>query len=127
MSLQGIIAQAQTRWPSMLIDSCVIARVTGETIVGTVRTPTYTTVYTGVCSARAYQASDAIAGDRQLEFRAIRVRLPHGTTGIKVDDRVTITSTHDGALDGKVLVVRNIRTDSYNTVRVLECEDTQDG
>lgn len=111
----------------MLIDSCVIARVTGETIVGTVRTPTYTTVYTGVCSARAYQASDAIAGDRQLEFRAIRVRLPHGTTGIKVDDRVTITSTHDGALDGKVLVVRNIRTDSYNTVRVLECEDTQDG
>jgi hypothetical protein len=111
----------------MLIDSCVIARVTGDSIVGTTRTPTLTQVYSGVCSARALAASDADAGERQLELRTVFVRLPHDTTTIKVDDRVTLTSTHDGALNGRVLTVRNVRTDSYNTVRVLVCEDVQDG
>ena len=121
------VAFFRTAWASRFVDTCVIKRATGSTFnESTGQTePTYTTQYTGVCLVRSRNQSDADFGAQLAEVRGYRVFIPYTETATEPGDLVDVTSTFDGRLDGNQLVVRNVRGDTYNTVRVVECEENQ--
>ena len=119
----------RTQWATRLTDTCWIHRETSSSFNPTtgIETPTYTDVYglTGTpaaCLVRPGPATDVDAGQQQTELRFYTVFVPYDQTGIQPDDRVTVTSTTDGQLDGVTLVVRNVTTDTYNHVRRVRCE-----
>lgn len=117
------------QWERRFVDSCVVKRQTGETFDPDTgqATPTYATQYSGPCLVRPGSPSDTVAGEQQVELRTYTVLVPHHVTTPQVDDLVDVTSTRDGVLNGKTLVVRNVSSDTYNTVRRLVCEDNQGG
>lgn len=122
----------RTRWADELADSCIVKRQTGSSFdSGTGQTtPSYTTQYSGACLVRPVlreEGRSADFGGQQTEYRRYSVFVPYDTDGLQPDDLVDVTSTRDGDLDGKQLVVRNVRTDTYNVVRELNCEDNQGG
>lgn len=114
-------------WATRFVDTCTIGRVTGRTLNTStgVYTPTVVSQYSGPCLVRPQAPASAQAGQELIEQRNYRVFLPYTVTAVKVDDVVTVTSIFDGVLNGKQLIVRNILADTYNTRRVLECEDNQ--
>lgn len=116
----------QARWAEELVDSCVIKEVTGQTLNTTtgVYAVTYSTTYSGPCLVRPARATGVQAGQQQTEVRMYSVYVPHTTTSLEPDLLVDVSSS-DGYLNGRQLVVRNVRGDSYPAVRELECEDTQ--
>lgn len=119
----------RTRWASALVDSCVIKRQTGESFNSStgVTIPTYTTQYSGACLWRPGMRTDEQFGEEQVELRFGTLFIPYDEDDPQVDDLVDMTSTRDGVLNGKQLVVRNVVTDTYNTKRALYCEDNQGG
>ena len=125
-----VAARFRAGWAARLIDSCVIERATGESLNTTTGTRTVTwgtTVYSGACLVRSEQLTEGPAGERRLARGRYLVRIPYDQTGPRADDRVTVTSVTDPALDGRAFIVVNVRADTYNTVRILECEEHRDG
>ena len=114
------------RWAEEFTDTCLIKELTGQAFNSTtgVYVDSYSTSYSGPCAVRPAQATEAQAGQQQTEIRMYDVYVPYTTTALEPDLLVDVTSS-DGYLNGRQLVVRNIRGDSYNAVRQLECEDTQ--
>lgn len=123
------LALFRTQWADRLEDSCVIREITGTALNTTtgVITPTYTQRYSGSCLVRPQSPSSAQVGEQLTEQRGYLVVIPYSETAIGVDMEVVVTSTTDAKLNGKVLIVRNVRTDTYNTARKLDCEDNQGG
>lgn len=116
-------------WATRLTDSCVIRGSSGETLNTTTGelTPTWDTHYSGPCLVRPKSAMSVEAGELLVEQRGYLVVIPYDETDVGVDMEVVVTSNTDEQLDGKVLIVRNVRTDTYNTARKLDCEDNQGG
>lgn len=129
------LAFFRTHWADRMVDTCTIVnRVKGAVNTTTgVYVPTDTTLYTGACLVRPQSASATQAGEELVEQRGYLVVIPWNTTAVVVDGLgieeviVKVDSTRDLLLDVKELVVRNVRTDSYNTARKLDCEDNQGG
>lgn len=117
------------QWPSRMVDTCVVKRVTGSTFNDTtgVRTPTYTTQYSGACLVRPLQAGSVEFGQELVETRGYTVFVPYDETDPLPDDLVDVTSTFDGLLNGKQFVVRNIHGDTNLTVRRLTCQEVVSG
>ena len=129
MTLSGSITFFRTQWAARLLDTCVINRPSlGALNTGTgVYTPTDTPQYSGTCLVRPQSPQSVQFGEELVEMRGYLVAVPHNEADVAVDDVVTVTSTRDLQLNGKRLVVRNVRTDTYNTVRKFDCEDNQGG
>ena len=118
----------QAHWADRFTDTCTIIRTTGQTLnttTGAYSAGTPTTVYSGACLVRPQAASSAQFGGEQVELRGYNVFVPYTVEGVLPDDVVTVTSTTDGELDGKTLIVHNVQSDTYNTRRLLECENNQ--
>lgn len=115
----------QARWLTRMVDSCVVKRVTSTSFNDTtgVRTPTYTTQYSGVCLVRPLSPGSVEFGQELVETRGYTVFVPYTEEDPLPDDLVDITSTSDGFLDGKQFVVRNVPGDTHVTVRRLLCEE----
>lgn len=117
----------RTQWATRFTATCVINRVGLGAINTTtgVYTPTNTPQYSGPCLVRPASPASVQIGEELVEQRNYLVVVPYDEEDVAVDDIVTVTSTNDGVLDGKTLVVRNVRADEYNTARKLDCEDNQ--
>ncbi|HEX5997500.1 MAG TPA: DUF6093 family protein [Jiangellales bacterium] len=122
MSVESLIARGRAAAEKLMVDSCTVRRRTGETTDPNsgVITPTYSTVYTGVC--RVQQASPAArstdAGEAELLLLSRVLQLPMTATGIRAGDQVTIdTSALDPDLDGRVFVVKGEFAKTHATSR----------
>ena len=111
----------------LMVDECTVTRVTGKpTSRTTMRVTQATTeIYAGVCRVRpeATQASQVELVERAAFTRRLLVSLPHGTTGVAVDDVVVITTSVDPELVGARLVVRAVDAGTHRTARRLSCEE----
>lgn len=121
------LAYFRTEWAKRFVDSCIVKRETSASFSAStgVTTPTYTNQYSGSCLVRPMSATGASFGEQRTEARRYMVFIPYDENEPQVGDLVDVTSTRDGILNGKQLVVRNVGTDSYNTRRILDCEDEQ--
>lgn len=119
----------RSQWAQRFVDSCVIKRQTGESFDADTgqTTSTYTNQYSGGCLWRPGIQLDDQFGEQQVELRFGTLYIPYDETDPEPDDLVDMTSTRDGVLDSKQLVVRNVSHDTYNTRRILYCEDNQGG
>lgn len=123
MSRASVLAAGRRKAAESFIDACTIRRETGSTTNQTtgVRTPTYTTLYTGKCRVQQSlaQAAQHDAGEDFLLLLRLEVQLPTaGTTGIAVNDQVTITAAvNDADLVGRVFLVRDLFHKSEATAR----------
>ncbi|MGH3010163.1 MAG: DUF6093 family protein [Gaiellaceae bacterium] len=102
MSVRGVLASGRRRSLILLIDECVIKRVTGSTTdpATDVIVPIYTTIYTGPCRVKPNRTPVArTAGDSPLEVQRYVVQLPWNATGrVQKDDLYVATVCDDAWL-----------------------------
>jgi hypothetical protein len=107
------------------VDTCTIRRVASVSTdpeTGVV-TPTYTTVYSGQCRLKLSVATarPADVGQAQVFMQHPILSLPATTSGVQVDDVVTITaSALMPALVGRVFHVRGLAGSSHMTAARFE-------
>jgi hypothetical protein len=124
VTLRGRIAAE-----ALMVDSCAITRRSGSTVdpeTGVI-TPTYTTVYTGPCRLRLPTATarPLTVGEAQEFTQHPTLSLPALTTGVEIDDIVTITaSALMPALVGRVFHVRGKPSQTHMTAGRFEVLET---
>lgn len=127
MSAASVLARGRAAAEALMVDTCLIQEVTGETTgTGGVVTPTYATVYSGACRIQQpdAQARQEDAGQAYLLMSRRQLQLPMSVTGVRADQRVTITaSAHDPDLVGRVFVVRDEFAKSHATARRVGIEE----
>ena len=123
------LAFFRTQWAERFVDTCVVKRQTGSSFNDTtgVRTPTFTTQYSGPCLVRPRTSHDTQYGQEQVVVFNHVLELPWDEDDPARGDLADITSTRDGKLNGKQFIVNGIPTDTYNTHRILLCQDNQGG
>ncbi len=121
------LAFFRTQWATRFTDTVLVREITGSSLNPStgVITPTYTTRYSGPGLVRPQSPASVQVGEELVEQRGYLVVIPHGEIAIGVDMEVVVTSATDAKLNGKVLIVRNVRADTYNTARKLDAEDNQ--
>ncbi|MGW5556856.1 DUF6093 family protein [Micromonospora sp. NPDC003944] len=119
--LEAVLARGRAAAERLMVDECVIRRVTGEASDddGNV-VNSYESLYSGKCRIQQHvgQAAQADVGeDFQLMLR-LEVQLPMSVAGLEVGDEVTVTaSVHDPDLPGRVFLVRDLAHKSHATAR----------
>ncbi len=125
----ALLAQGRAEAEALMVDTCTIRRVTGQTTNSTtgVVTPTVSTVYSGPCKLQESgglprEANPSPAAPVLMVYR--QLHLPVATsTNIRANDLATIDScVNDAGMVGKVLVVRAERGKSWATARRLDVE-----
>lgn len=114
----------------LMVDACTITRsagnaglneVTGRTV------PRATTVYSGPCQVQVpdTQPQTPEVGERTATVQRLTVKIPVSVTGVRVGDRVTLTTAAlDGDLAGRTYRVAGLHDKTYATSRRLACEET---
>lgn len=125
MSASSITLRGRTKAEALQVDTCTIKRRTGEvTDIDTgVVTPAYTVVYSGQCRLKLSVATarPADVGQAQVFMQHPILSLPATTTGVQVDDVVTITaSALMPSLVGRVFHVRGLAGSSHMTAARFE-------
>lgn len=121
MSRASVTARGQLAAEAGMVDTCTIRRVTGKATdpVSGVVTKTYATLYAGKCrvqQARAEAQQRDVAEDRVLLLR-MEVQLPLSATGLRVSDEITVDTSLDADLIGRVLLVRDLFHKTHPTAR----------
>lgn len=125
MSASSATLRGRIKAEALQVDTCTIKRRTGETTdldTGVV-TPTYTTVYSGKCRLKLAVATarPEDVGQAQVFMQHPILSLPATTTGVQVDDVVTITaSALMPSLVGRVFHVRGLAGSSHMTAARFE-------
>jgi hypothetical protein len=123
-----VLARGRAAAEALMVDACTIQRKTGEstsTTTGAV-TPTYSTLYTGKCRIQQRSAEARVEDTAEQYDRMLRleVQLPMSVTGLKVDDRITVTaSAHDADLVGRQVWIRHLAHKTHATARRLVAEE----
>lgn len=125
MTAAGAAGSGRVAAERLMLDTCTVTRVTGQTLSESlgVLTATSTTVYTGACRVKPEPTdSQTAAGDRATMERRYVVSLPITATTVAVDDVVTVTASDlDAGLVGAVMVVAGQAKGSQITARRLAC------
>lgn len=125
MSATSITLRGRTRAEALMVDTCTITRVVSTTTdadTGVV-TPTYSTIYTGKCRLKlpVAVARPITVGSAQEFSQHPILSLPATTTGVQVDDILTITaSLLMPSLVGRVFHVRAVPGQSHMTAARFE-------
>lgn len=125
MSLEGAISRGRALAERLMVDSCSIARPTGEsTGAGGVITPTTSAVYSGKCRLQVRQGSGAGSGSGRdvgeafVIVQHLELQIPMTAPELFEGDLVTMTaSVLDPQLAGKVYVVRDVLRKTHLTSR----------
>lgn len=112
----------------LMTGSCTIVRRTlgaFDPDTGRHAAPTDSQIYTGKCLVRALPADTSVqlAGE-DVQTVDMEVRVPH-TVDARREDRVTVDTSDDPNLAGRLLLVRRVEHDDWVTHRRLLCEDQQ--
>jgi hypothetical protein len=118
------LARGQAAALASMTDTCTIRRAgSASTDQSTgVRTPAYSTLYTGVCRVQQTLpiSRPHDSGENFLLLARMDVQLPVSVTGLQVNDEVTVTAVgagHDADLVGRVFLVRDLFHKSEPTAR----------
>lgn len=129
MSAATALARGRALAETLMVDTCLIRRRTGQTTnpnTGAV-TPTYTPLYTGKCRVQQHEAQGRTedAGEDYLIMQMRQLQLPViGTEGLQPDDEVLITaSTNDPHLLGRVYYIRDVPAKTHATSRRLSIQE----
>jgi Family of unknown function (DUF6093) len=128
MSASVALAAGRAFAEQQMTDACTIDHPTGlvtDQTTGVV-TPTYSSVYTGVCKIQgAMSASAAQVGGANLAILSPYVHVPITVVGVVEGDVVTITAcVNDPELVGHVFRVLGPDHKSNATARRLQCVET---
>jgi hypothetical protein len=124
MSADSVLARGRTAALNLMVDACVIKRITSTSTNPTtgVITPTYSTLYTGQCRVQqsGSQGQLADAGEAALVLLRLEVQLPMSVVGLAEGDEITVTaSALDSDLVGRVFVIRDLMHKTHATARRL--------
>jgi hypothetical protein len=128
MGIEATLARGRAAAEALMVDACVIKRVSSSTTdpnTGVV-TPTYSTIYTGKCRVQQARAQGASAdvGEAALVLLRHEVQLPITVTGLQEGDQVTITaSVNDADLVNRVFVVRDLGHKTHLTARRVQVSE----
>lgn len=123
------LLRGRQRAEELMVDTCTIKHRTSETTdpdTGVV-TPTYTTVYSGKCRLKlpTAVARPADVGQAQVFTQHPTLSLPATTTGVQIDDLVTMTaSALMPALVGRQFHVRGLPGSTHMTAARFEVMET---
>jgi hypothetical protein len=114
----------------LMVDTCTITRVTGQSVnpnTGAV-TDTTTTIYTGKCrvqtSGQGAQSSPVTPGEAFIRLLSVEIQLPITVTGLQVADKITVTaSVMDADLVGRVFHIRDLAHKSHATARRVQVQE----
>ena len=124
---QLFLKMAQRRAETRMPDTCEIKRQSGtvrDDESGT-RVPSYTTLYTGKCRVQqnsGMPASSDVGQDFVL-LLTLEVQLPMSVTGLKVDDRIQITTSLDPDLIGRTFLIRGLAHKTEASARRVQCTE----
>ncbi len=124
MAVTGLVARARARHELLMVDTCVITRVTNgslNTSTGDYST-TVTSMYSGKCRLRGSTAGAASvrelqAGEAEQPTYRYQLLLPHGSYAAAVGDRV--------AHDSRTYVVVGEVDATTTTAQALIVEEVQ--
>lgn len=127
MSAASVLARGRAAAERRMVDACLVRQITGEsTGPGGVVTPTYATVYSGICEVdqSETQARQEDAGEAHLLMTRRTLKLPVvESSAVRADHVVTITaSLNDPGLVGREFVVRDEFGESHSTSRRVGIE-----
>lgn len=123
----GAVAMGRKQAEALMESTCFIKRQTGTSVNSStgVETPTYTTIYTGVCRLRMpTSASNAVvAAGQSIEIQSPVLSIPVAATGsasVLTDDIAVVTSP----LDANVITARiaGFHTQTHSTARRFPVE-----
>jgi hypothetical protein len=120
-----------TGWRDRGLPDCgkIERQASGDPIIDQVtlvRTPQPAVlVFEGPCTAQPAPYGDRVivVGDAQLVIRKYVVSFGWQCPAVDIDDVVTLTKTHDPALLLRPLVVIDVQADTFQSRRMLICED----
>lgn len=127
---EAVFARFRSRWLEWMTDTLTITgpaartynRSTGEydEVAGASR-------YSGI--GRVFRraltdSEEVVIGEMQRSLRQFELILPHDTTGIQIDDQVTITASDDSALVGVTGRVFHVEAGGWNETRRCYFEET---
>lgn len=123
----GTIDLFRSQWATRFADEVTIKEITGTSFNDTTgqTEPTYTNRYVGAYLWRDEGGRDIDYGEQEAEIRRGTLHVPYTVDGIAPGMVADLTSATDEDLDGLQVIVRQIRKDTYNTVRKLICEENQ--
>jgi hypothetical protein len=133
MTVGSVLARGRTAARQLMTDTITISRVTGQVYNPATLDydPTTATLYTGPADVKPLdlQNREVQAGEREVAVRSFDVKLPFGTAAANVagdftrGDVVTVTSSADASLIGRMLVVTGVGHGGRRTARHLDVED----
>jgi hypothetical protein len=122
MSADRVLARAQAAALALMVDTCTVKRLASTSTdpeTGVI-TPTYTTVYSGVCRVqqRVPRATPQTVGEAEVFVARLELHVPVTVTGVASDDLVNITaSVNDPDLLGRSWHVRELAHKSFQSAR----------
>ncbi|PZF98257.1 DUF6093 family protein [Micromonospora deserti] len=129
MSAGSVLQRGRRAAERLMVDTCLIRRVTGTSTdpdTGQI-TPTFSTVYSGKCRVQQATANpgDTTTGDAELLMVPRVLWLPVASSpDVRAGDRVEMTaSVYDPDLTGRRFVVRGEFAKSHATARRLGIEE----
>lgn len=131
MSVASHIARGRARHALLMTDACKVTRPVPGTRVYNDVTQQYTeaeaTVYTGPCRVRIWRGTDEQAADVEVNVQRYYLDLPlvNGAPDVKRRDTVTVTSSLNPALVGRVLILTNAEAETTDTAFRITCEYAQ--
>ena len=131
MSVQGALAAGRAAHLQVMLDECIVTRVTGQTLdANDVLVDTVTTIYPvapalGICRIKAFRTGHQTeAGQVALLLRGYDVQLPWDASGaILRSDTLTITASDDAWVVGRPLTVTEVEYSGTQTARHLKATD----
>ena len=130
MSRASVLARGRIAAEAGMVDTCLIERQTGTTTDPTtgVVTPTWSTIYTGVCRMQesgGWPREITTAPDQPQLAVNRELQLPVSTSGsVRAGDRATITAAvNDAAAVGRQMWLRGQPTKSEATSRRFTVEE----
>lgn len=130
MSAQAATIAGRTAAESLMVDTCLIEHRTGTSALDETTgryTDTWTTVYSGKCRIQArdvIRTPTAESGERLVTLKVLTCSVPMSVTGVKVDDRVTVTaSALDPDLTNRAFRVADLFHKTHATARRLAIEE----
>ena len=130
--IAAVLPEMQAHAESMMVDSCVIERDTGETTMDPVtleEVPVFAQVHAGKCRVQRPGAvvggNEPVVGESEFGVQVVHFQLPLSALGIRrgMRARVTAVGSSDPDLLGLVATVQANLTKTHPTKRTLVCEE----
>lgn len=105
---------------SLMTSTCRIERKSGTSFdpVTNEQIDTWDTVYEGVCGlGQPTVQSVVVAGGQEVTTQPYAGKLPWGTLGVGVSDRLTVVEADDPGQVGRVFVLTSVRAASQSIAR----------